>query len=169
MGTPSLQWTTALSLSRSFHRRVRLDPPVPSVFHRGQPNASALTAPTLKRHKGSGLESICGMVKPFSKHRPREDSRHSLEVSHLVLGSHGSWDVFLASVCQFRSALDSLTPSEHERNEKVIIIISIVMKTCFLFVCFTEARFLSPSCPFFVLYMRSCHSHGPPLSHLTSL
>ena len=24
-----------------------------------------------------------------------------------------------------------------------------VMKTCFLFVCFTEARFPSPSCPFF--------------------
>ena len=71
VGTPSLQWTTALSLSRSFHRRARLGPHVPSVFHRGQPTVSALTAPALKRHKGSGLESISGMGKPLSKHRPR--------------------------------------------------------------------------------------------------
>ena len=45
--------------------------PVPSVCHRGQPNISELPAPALKRHKRSGLESISGMGKPFSKHRPR--------------------------------------------------------------------------------------------------
>ena len=68
----ALQWAAAPSLGRSFHRRARLGPPIPSVFHRGQPDASALTVPALKRHRGCDLESISGMGrKPFSKHRPR--------------------------------------------------------------------------------------------------
>ena len=108
VGSPSLQWTATPSMGRSFHRRARLGPPVSSMFHRGQPNASARTAPALKQKMWSGKYLWYGEVflQAQTKKRFTPQSRSQSSDARLSreLGR------FCSKCYQFRSASEKTAP-----------------------------------------------------------